>query len=1208
MVHKVKLGMSRRWTARLGHLDFNKSLIGLFVAILSMCTSSTSMASVGIDEVRVAETMLEWSNKLISKRDPKEVRVGNDVWYADDETKPTPYVFSCGAVLHRTVGGYYLDMCGLVVQGGISATGDLAIYLRGENAVYYKQYVETTAGGSQYYDAGVCCGGFYSLEGRDSGNLLIFGSGSLVIAGMGNEADWTEGLHAYGDICVQPGVSVLINGEYGCGVMAEQGGKISLSGCMVGIYGAIQGMTSDSSDIEIRGSIISIKTTNRATTPFGSDGGLYAWRGDIRIFGSIVNILTGRFCCSHGGLLSATHSYLAWASTGDGYIGYQKERHVVSGNCMFDNCLAKLYMNVVPNASTEGYAHVIEAYDVSFGEGDYYIVSKSNASGFSVDAAISSSDVKVEGGNVQICAPNRDGINCGLSLSWHTGFLISNGRVEMVDSVNVRDMLAFDFAIAYAFTGAITIGELDVSTIAIESAAQVFSDTIITEKLGDVSGVANAGIVCGIYQAYVQTGGTVWCDTTRYGIVGERPIVNGGSCKSTFNADWLDLQNGKPSPMMPYYVSGSSTNHVQKCIEYVVPGANKYDKITSGLSGVLPSYYGTSSLYADADGKLYFWLPDGYVVPSLCYVTFNANGGTVSPAMKTVANGAAVGELPSATRIGYTCTGWFSAASGGTQVTTDTRVTADVTFYAQWKQNDDPEQTYIVRLHRNNSVNDGATTGQKYKFTVGASKALPKVADELKWAPRAGYAFLGWATTANATSAKYTDGQSVSLSATPGAEVHLYAVWKAQTYVVTLHRNNSVNDGATTGQKYKFTVGASKALPKMADELKWAPRAGYAFLGWATSANATSAKYSDGQSVSLSSTPGATVHLYAVWKEQTYVVRLHRNNSVNDGATAGRTFTVGKSRALPKVSALQWLRDNYTFVGWATSANATVAKYTDGQTVSNLTTMPGATVHLYAVWKESTYVIRLHRNYTAGDTATAGRSVVVGKSRTLPTLSELGWLRTGYTFLGWAMSANSTDVKCWDGQPVSNLTRTPGATVHLYAVWVAGADKYLVRLHRNLSSSDGSSAGRMFTVGKGRALPTISELNWSRPGYEFLGWSTAANATSAKYRDGVTVSGLSSTPGTTVHLYAVWKVGTYVVRLYRNNSPSDNATAGRTFTIYQGRALPTISELGWGRSGYTFAAWLYPSENGVSAFYDGQVVSDLTIQPGAVIELFAVWR
>jgi len=71
-------------------------------------------------------------------------------------------------------------------------------------------------------------------------------------------------------------------------------------------------------------------------------------------------------------------------------------------------------------------------------------------------------------------------------------------------------------------------------------------------------------------------------------------------------------------------------------------------------------------------------------------VTFNANGGDApSPATILVTPGSAYGTLASATRSGYSLNGWFTAASGGTQVTSVTTVTimGNHTLYAQWTQN-----------------------------------------------------------------------------------------------------------------------------------------------------------------------------------------------------------------------------------------------------------------------------------------------------------------------------------------------------------------------------------------------------------------------------------------------------------------------------------------------------------------------------------------
>lgn len=67
-------------------------------------------------------------------------------------------------------------------------------------------------------------------------------------------------------------------------------------------------------------------------------------------------------------------------------------------------------------------------------------------------------------------------------------------------------------------------------------------------------------------------------------------------------------------------------------------------------------------------------------------VTFNANGGMCSTLSKQYADGSAVGALPTVERDGHEFLGWFTAMVGGTQVTAETVVTKDVTFYAHWRR------------------------------------------------------------------------------------------------------------------------------------------------------------------------------------------------------------------------------------------------------------------------------------------------------------------------------------------------------------------------------------------------------------------------------------------------------------------------------------------------------------------------------------------
>ena len=73
-------------------------------------------------------------------------------------------------------------------------------------------------------------------------------------------------------------------------------------------------------------------------------------------------------------------------------------------------------------------------------------------------------------------------------------------------------------------------------------------------------------------------------------------------------------------------------------------------------------------------------------IPATIYtVTFNANGGSVTPASAPTNAEGKLTSLPTPTRSGsYSFNGWYTAASGGTKVTSSTVFNANTTIYAQW--------------------------------------------------------------------------------------------------------------------------------------------------------------------------------------------------------------------------------------------------------------------------------------------------------------------------------------------------------------------------------------------------------------------------------------------------------------------------------------------------------------------------------------------
>ena len=73
------------------------------------------------------------------------------------------------------------------------------------------------------------------------------------------------------------------------------------------------------------------------------------------------------------------------------------------------------------------------------------------------------------------------------------------------------------------------------------------------------------------------------------------------------------------------------------------------------------------------------------VKPAEYTVTFDANGGSVSPASAITNTDGKLSDLPTPTRSGsYSFDGWYTAVSGGEKVTTSTVFTENSTIYAHW--------------------------------------------------------------------------------------------------------------------------------------------------------------------------------------------------------------------------------------------------------------------------------------------------------------------------------------------------------------------------------------------------------------------------------------------------------------------------------------------------------------------------------------------
>ena len=206
------------------------------------------------------------------------------------------------------------------------------------------------------------------------------------------------------------------------------------------------------------------------------------------------------------------------------------------------------------------------------------------------------------------------------------------------------------------------------------------------------------------------------------------------------------------------------------------------------------------SMLTFADGELVMIDEERYnSMLTSSIITFDANGGEVAEATKTVYYGQYYGEMPVPTRTGYTFVGWFTESTGGTQVTEETIVTAlaNQTLYAQWSAmaytvNWSTGTGYAIAVNRTSSPYANAAVGA---LTSGATIYYGDVLS-VTYTASTGYSISSQGSTAITVTEDVT---SSAIYAT--ATVNSYkASWNTGTgYTITVKRTSSPYAGAATG-------------------------------------------------------------------------------------------------------------------------------------------------------------------------------------------------------------------------------------------------------------------------------------------------------------------------------------------------------------------------------------------------------------------------
>lgn len=152
-----------------------------------------------------------------------------------------------------------------------------------------------------------------------------------------------------------------------------------------------------------------------------------------------------------------------------------------------------------------------------------------------------------------------------------------------------------------------------------------------------------------------------------------------------------------------------------------------------------------------------------------------------------------------------------------------------------------------------------------------------------------------------------------------------------------------------------------------------------------------------------------------------------------------------------------------------------------------------------------------------------------------------------------------------DNLAVSTVAQAPNPRLVLVSQYLEIAGLSTVQFNGNGTGVEGETARQVASTA--RALTTNA---FTRPGFTFTGWNTAADGTGTAYAEAASYPFTSSTT-----LYAQWTPISYTVSY---DTQGGSAVAGGTYTIGSAVTLPAAPT----RSGFTFAGWFAATTGGTA--------------------------
>jgi len=346
----------------------------------------------------------------------------------------------------------------------------------------------------------------------------------------------------------------------------------------------------------------------------------------------------------------------------------------------------------------------------------------------------------------------------------------------------------------------------------------------------------------------------------------------------------------------------------------------------------------------------------------------------------------------------------------------------------------------------------------------GAGKYIESTNVTIRAGNCKGYDFSGW-TVDDVTVGLENNTSATTSFIMPANNVTLTANWTPIAYNIVYVLSSGTNAPSNPSMYTALDLPLSIAAPS---------RTNFLFVGWiAIYSDGTPALTTSTVSYSIPQNTTGRVILYAQWQQtggvSRYTVTYNGNGNTGGVVPIDTNSPYIRGSTVVVLSQGSLIRENYTFLGWATNPTADIPTYT----VDSEFTIQTDTV-LYAVWTQTKYTV----TYKPGEHGTFDEQVTTDLSFGIPTpkspevTGEIGWIFTGWNPIpSETVTENAIYTAQWKQEP----------NPELFTVQFVDWDGRLLK-------------SEQVPYGGNATAPA----NPSRVGYTFTGWSpsTFTNITS----------------------------------------------------------------------------------------------------------------